>query len=134
MKITGRQYAQYLYQAVNDKNNSQIKDVIKKFVATLKDNNDLAKANQIVKQFIEIWHLEKKIISAEIISAKKIDVNTEKLLKNYLKKFSKTEEVIVEKKVDQNLLGGVIIKYRDKVLDGSLRTTLRELKDKMVKA
>lgn len=133
MKITAKQYAQCLYQVISGKNNNQLKDIIKKFVATLKDNNGLAKASQIVEQFIEIWHSDKKIISAKIATANKLDSKTEKLLVNYLKELSKANEVIVEKKVDQSLLGGVIIKYGDRVLDGSLRATLDELKNKMIK-
>ncbi|MEK7203453.1 MAG: ATP synthase F1 subunit delta [Patescibacteria group bacterium] len=132
MKITAKQYARYLYQATNNKEKEQLKEIIKNFVKILKDNNELTKINQIVEQFIEIWHFEKKIILAEIVSAKKIGMNTEKLLKNYIKEINKASEVIIEKKIDKSLLGGVVIKYNDKILDGSLKNSLKELKNKLI--
>ncbi|MDO9399110.1 MAG: ATP synthase F1 subunit delta [bacterium] len=133
MKITAKQYAQYLYQIVSDKENDQIKDVIEKFAIALKNNNDLVKANQIIKQFIEIWNFEKKIVEAEIISAKELDINIKKVLIDYIKELSKANEIIIKEKIDQNLLGGVIIKYGDKVLNGSLRNNLTEMRSRMIK-
>jgi len=41
--------------------------------------------------------------------------------------------VIMSEKVDKKLLGGIVIKYGDKVLNGSLKNSLVELKNKMVK-
>ena len=37
------------------------------------------------------------------------------------------------KKIDKNILGGVIIRYGDKVVDGSLKTQLEDLKEKLIK-
>ncbi|MEK7558177.1 MAG: ATP synthase F1 subunit delta [Patescibacteria group bacterium] len=133
MKTTAKQYAQYFYQIVRDKENEQLKDAVKEFAVVLKNNNDLAKANQIIELFVEIWNFEKRIVEAEITSAKKINIKTEELLIDYLKKLSKAEEILIKQKVDQSLLGGVIIKYRDKVLDGSVKATLDELKNKLIK-
>ncbi|MFH1232863.1 MAG: F0F1 ATP synthase subunit delta [Patescibacteria group bacterium] len=135
MKITAKQYGQYLYQITSDKSfdQSKLKDIIEKFVITLKNNNDLIKANSIVEQFVKIWNFENKIVEAEIISAKKIDIKIEQLLIDYIKEISKSDEIIIKKEIDQNLLGGVVIKYRDKVLDGSVRMTLGELKSKLIK-
>jgi len=135
MKITAKQYGQYLYQITSDKSfdQSKLKDIIEKFVITLKNNNDLIKANSIVEQFVKIWNFENKIVEAEIISAKKIDIKIEQLLIDYIKEISKSDEIIIKKEIDQNLLGGVVVKYRDKVLDGSVKATLDELKNKLIK-
>jgi len=62
-----------------------------------------------------------------------LDKETGKLLKNYITGLSGAKEVLVSEKTDKNILGGVIIKYGDKVLDGSLKTSLEELKEKMIK-
>ena len=133
MNVSSKQYAESLYQAVRDKNNSQIKDAIKNFFSILIQNNDILKAEEIVKEFEKIWNTEQGIIEAKIVSAKELNKNIVKLLNNYITELSGAEKVILNQKINKNILGGVIIKYEDKILDGSLRAKLNELKVKMVR-
>ena len=67
------------------------------------------------------------------MSARELNKETIKLLKSYVIKLSGAKEVVVDEQVDKNILGGVVIKYGDKVIDGSLKAQLEELKDKLVK-
>lgn len=133
MKISPKQYAEVLYQAVQDKKDSQVKSAIKSFVGILIENNDLKKANKIIEQFSNIWNKEKRIVEVEISSASELNKAVVSLLSSYVKKISGAEETIIKQKVDAKLLGGAIIKYGDKILDGSLRTRLEELRGAMVK-
>ena len=133
MNILPKQYAKSLYQAVQDKDNSQIKDAINNFFNILIQNNDMAKAEEIVVEFEKIWNIEYEIIEAEVVSAKELDKNTVKLLNDYIVGLSGAEKVILNQKINKNILGGAVIKYEDKILDGSLRMRLGELKTEMVK-
>ena len=133
MKITAKQYAESLYEAVQDKNNSQIKNSINTFFNILIQNNDLAKAEAIVKEFEKIWNIEQGIIEAKVVSAKELDNKIIKLLNNYITKLSGAEKVILNQKINKDILGGVVIKFEDKILDGSLRARLSELKSEMIK-
>ena len=133
MKITPKQYSESLYQAVQNKKDSEVKDAIGNFVKVLISNNDISKADEIIKQFVGIWNKEQGIVEAEVVSAKELDNKIAKLLNNYIVKLSGAEKVLVRQKVDKNILGGVVIKYGDKVLDGSLREKLNELKAEMIK-
>ncbi|MBU0637025.1 MAG: ATP synthase F1 subunit delta [Patescibacteria group bacterium] len=133
MKITTKQCALNLYKTIDNKSLKEIKINIKNFVKFLIKKNQLTKIDQIIEQFIKIWDFEKKIVETEIISTKELDIKTEKSLKKYIKDLTQAKEIIIKQKIDQSLLGGVIIKYRDKILDGSLRNSLRELKENMIK-
>ncbi len=133
MKIIPKQYAQSLYQAVRDKNDSQIKDAINNFFSILIQNNDMAKAEEVVVEFEKIWNMEQGIIEAKVVSAKELDNDIVKLLNDYIAELSGAKQVSLNQEVNKNILGGVIIKYKDKVLDGSLRMRLGELKSEMVK-
>lgn len=133
MKISPKQYAEVLFQAVQDKKDSQVKSAIKSFVGILIENNDLKKANKIIEQFSIIWNKEKGIVEVEISSASELNKTVVSLLSSYAKKISGAEETVIKQKVDAKLLGGAIIKYGDKILDGSLRTRLEELRGAMVK-
>ena len=133
MKIFAKQYAQSLHETVVDKSNNQIKDAINNFFDILVQNNDITKAEEIVKEFEKIWNMEHGIIEAEVVSAKELDNNIVKLLNNYIIELSGAEKVILNQKINKDILGGVIIKFEDKILDGSLRARLGELKREMVK-
>lgn len=133
MNISSRQYAESLYEAVRDKNDSQIKDAINNFFNILVQNNDMAKAEEVVKEFEETWDREQGIIKAKVVSAKELDNDIVKLLNNYIAELSGAKKVSLNQEVNKNILGGVIIKYEDKILDGSLRARLNELKVEMVK-
>ena len=133
MKITAKQYAESLYEAVKEKKDSQIKDAIKNFFNILIQNNDIVKTEDIVKEFEKIWNIEEGIIEAEVISAKELDNKIIKLLNNYIAELSGAEKVNLKQKINKNILGGVIIKFEDKILDGSLRARLNKLRVKMTK-
>jgi len=133
MKILAKQYALSLYQALENKNNAEVKNVIKKFIIILIKNNQLTKIDEIIREFIKIWNREKKIIEAELTGARELKSDVIKNIRNYILVITKANEVCLETKVDKNILGGVIIKYGDKVLDGSLKGRLIDLKSKMIK-
>lgn len=140
MKITPKQYGEALYQAVKGlpagkagKKDSQVKSGIENFIKVLVSNNDISKLDKIVEQFGKIWNREESIVEAEITSARELDKKIIKLLNGYIAELSEAEKIILKQSVNKNILGGVIIKYEDKVLDGSLRMKLEALKINMIK-
>ncbi len=133
MKIIPKQYAESLYQSVQNKKDSQIKSAIENFVKLLIVNNDIAKADKIIEQFKKIWNKEEAVVEAEVVSARELDKAIVKLLKGYIAELSGAGKVDLKQKVDKNILGGVVVKYGDKVLDASLKTQLEELKENIIK-
>lgn len=133
MKVLPKQFALSLYESVEGKSAAQVKAVIGKFVELIAKKNMLSKSEKIAGQFIKIWNEKHGIVEAEVLSAKSLNKETVKLLKGYIIKLSGAKEVIVGEKVDKILLGGVVIKYGDKIIDGSLKAALAELKEKLIK-
>jgi len=133
MKITTKQLALSLYEFLDGKSPSQAKHVIKKFVELLAEKNQLAGAEKIIAEFIKIWHAKHGIIEVLATSASGLAKAELKLLKNYIVDLSGAKEVLLSEKNDKNILGGVIIRYGDKILDGSIRTSLSELKNQLIK-
>jgi F-type H+-transporting ATPase subunit delta len=71
-------------------------------------------------------------VQAEIISAKPLEASDVKQITAALEKLS-GKAVVVTKREDADLLGGVVAKVGDTVYDGSLRTQLRNLRDELTK-
>jgi F-type H+-transporting ATPase subunit delta len=133
MKITAKQFALSLYESVDGKSAAQVKPVIEKFVLLLAGKNQLVKAEKIIAEFVKIWNLKRGVVEAGVTSARELDRETVKFLKSYLMTFSGAKEVKLSQEVDEKLLGGVVIRYGDKILDGSLKTALVDLKEKLIK-
>lgn len=133
MRVTVKQYAQSLYEITKKKKGSQVKADIKKFVEILVKNNDLKLAEKVVNEFIKIRNKEEGIVEAEITSARRLDTTVTKMLNKYIIKLSGAKIVVLKKDLDKDLLGGVVIKYGDKILDGSMKTKLSDLREGMLK-
>jgi len=131
MRITSKQYAVSLFECVSDKNKKETEQIVKDFAKVLVMNNDINKHEAVVVEFLKIWNRKNKIIDAEITSANEIAKADIKKISDYIKDLSGAETVNLEMSLDESLIGGVIMKYGDKILDGSLKTRLNTLKNKM---
>lgn len=133
MKITAKQLALSLYESLDGKTPGQVKQVIEEFVKLLAETNQLSAVDKIVAEFIKIWHLKHGIVEAQATSSNGLNKIEIKLLKDYVANLSGAKEVSLSQQIDKNILGGVVIRYGDRVLDGSLKTQLTELKEKLIK-
>jgi F-type H+-transporting ATPase subunit delta len=89
---------------------------------------DAARAiNQIYEQLLDEEHGIKR---AEVVAATGLDEEAVSSLKGTLKKLV-GQEVQLEVKEDPSLIGGVVARVGDLVLDGSVKSQLESLKDSL---
>lgn len=131
MKINPKQYAEALYESVREKSKKEIEQILDNFVKVLIVNSDTFKAESIMNEFNKVWNNKEGIVEAKILTAKKLDKKTLSLLNSYLMEILKVKKVNIQASEDEKLLGGVIIKYNDKILDGSIKTKLNTLGNKL---
>lgn len=128
MKITSKQYAVSLYESTNNLPEAELVERIKNFVNIIKKNNDFSLGREIVQQYYKYYRTKKNISKIEVISSRKLDLET---LNNILKKFSK--QVEIEEKIDQSLIGGIVIKIDENTLiDGSVKRKLEDLQKELI--
>ena len=132
MKITAKQYAQCLYELTSTQSEDKIKDILSKFVVLLDKRHALNLAPAISVAFTELWNREHGEVVAELTSARELKSEAKELITNYLKNKSGATEVILDENVDKSILGGFILKYNNKIIDASLRSSLEELKTQMM--
>ena len=131
MKISARQYAQGLYDSVIEKTEPQIKAGLKNFTAVLAKNQDFNKVKEIIERFEGIWEREHGEVRAELLSARELGPTAREMVLEYLKKRTDAKKIMLQEETDKKLLGGFVLKYNSKVLDGSLKTSLVELKEEI---
>jgi len=102
-------------------------DVIVNFLKVLVDNGRLSDLVSINETFLEFLDVENGRLRVLITGSSKLDDATIAGIKTALTaKFKK--EIIIKEKVDQSILGGIIIKIGDMIIDGSLVKDLNNIR------
>ena len=83
----------------------------------------------IAQEFHHLYNVKKQIQSAQITTTIPLDPE---LISEFKKQIEKTfgKEVELNEKIDEDLVGGFILKLEDQQIDNSLSSKLRELKMK----
>lgn len=127
MKITTKQYAKALLELTKDKREDEIDSIVLKFSKELKRQKKLKDADEILDRFSEIYNKESGIIEVEIISAREINDDQVDKIKSFIKDKYEAKKVMITKKIDEEIKGGIILKIGDEVIDGSISKKLKNL-------
>ena len=128
MKITAQQYAESLLSALESVKPSDHDRVIENFLKILSQNGDMALYEKVIKEF-EILDKKKKGISeAEVIFSKEAE-NNSKILDELNRIVGKKVEM--KQKIDENIIGGIVVKVDDTLIDASLKTQLKTLNQQL---
>jgi F-type H+-transporting ATPase subunit delta len=124
--LTAEQQAQALIGICGDEMGSKACN----FVSILADNKRLALLPEISSLFEQLKANQEKSVDVQVISAYDLAEGAEQKLAEALK--TKLErDVRVDTVVDSELLGGVLIRAGDLVIDGSVRGRLNKLAEAM---
>lgn len=107
-----------------------VNDNFRNFLSQLAENKRLALLATIVELFQQFLAEEKRFADVELLSAFPIEDGEAANLVEALKKRLGVE-VRVSKKVDPALIGGVLIRAGDTVIDGSVRGRLNKLVEQL---
>ena len=133
MALATRAYARALYEAALDKKKPEIKSLVINFLQLLKEKNGLSRIEEILSQIEEIDDTENHRLRAEVTSASRLDEASLGKLESFLHKRTGAKEVVWEKKIDKKVLGGVILKFQDTILDLSLAGRIEALAEEIKK-
>lgn len=104
----------------------------KNLVFLLLDGERLAELPGISREVDAMIEAQAGRVTAEVTSAKPLDAQDVSKIQVALEKLS-GKKVVVEHKLDPDLLGGAVAKVGDTVYDGSLRNALRQLREELSK-
>jgi F-type H+-transporting ATPase subunit delta len=131
-KIQAQQYASALFNSLLGKSKQESEDVLRNFIHVLSRNNDFSSSEKIISEFSLLWNRYAGILEAEIISPYPLDSKSENDVKLFLSERTGAKEIVLKTTVFRDILGGLVIKYQDRVLDGSFKAKLSLLKDRMI--
>ncbi len=125
MKFNHRQYAQALHEALADTAPKDQDKVIENFIEVLKAKGDLAEYEKIIAAY-EVYDREQRGVTEVEVTTAEGSTKVNKSLIDDLNKIVGSD-IEVKEKVDSNLIGGVVIRAGDTLIDGSIKNQLDQL-------
>ena len=120
--LTSEQKAQFFIDVCGEKLTKEVKN----FIFVLSENNRLGLVSDIAELFESYKALLEQTIDISVESAFELsDAQSEKLAQALSKKLDR--KVVIASTVNQELIGGVIIRANDLVIDASVRGKIAKL-------
>lgn len=104
-----------------------VSDLVRRFVGTVAKNRRLFALSGMIEAFGRLLAAERGEVVAEVKSAKKLTQKQVDALSKELKAATGSD-VAIEAEVDENLIGGLVVKVGSRMVDSSIRTKLQNLK------
>lgn len=128
---TVQQYANTLYEVLEDTHSKDHQKVIDNFIAILFENSQSELYPEIVKIVESLAKQKKDIKKVEITTAKPLEVVEELELIKELNAYL-GGNIELKKVVDQGLISGLVIKVNDVVIDGSVKKRIEKMKSQII--
>lgn len=106
----------------------KIPEYVVSFIELLCENGHIQSFSDCVKEYEKIYKALNSVSSARIVSAVELSSEEQTMIVNKLEGLI-GNTVIAEYEIDDSILGGLIIYVDDKVIDGSIRHKLKEIKE-----
>jgi len=100
------------------------------FLKIILDKRRASEFFDIKNEFQVAVHRHNNILEATVISAVAISEEQSEKIKKSLKVVT-GNDILIKNKVDETLIGGVVIYIGDKVIDGSVKKKLSDLKEEL---
>lgn len=125
--LTAEQRAKALLEVCGD----ELGDKVRNFIRVLAENKRLELLADIQTQFEQLKANQEKSVDVDVVSAFALDDDIAQKLAQALRG-KLQREVTINASVDSSLLGGVLVRAGDVVIDGSVRGRLQKLAQAMI--
>lgn len=111
----------------------RLEPVLLDFFNLLLDRNRIELLRDIGEVFAELVEADGGLVRARVVTAIALPADLETKLRDKLAQVT-GKNVVLEKKVDPAVLGGVCVTLGDRIIDGTVRTNLDRLRKKLATA
>lgn len=122
-KLLPRHYGKILYYCTRDLSGAELTAAVKNFISFVARRHNIKQIKVITNVFIDYARQQEGIMDITVVSARPLSA---RLLDEITGQFGKGALAACE--IDKELLGGVLVKTRAKILDGSVKAQLAAMK------
>jgi F-type H+-transporting ATPase subunit delta len=105
-------------------------ELVYNFLCLLAEKGRISLFEEIQKDFVERYNRSQNLLDVEVTTCVPL---TEELRQKLIQKLQRQtgKNVSVTEKVDESILGGVVVKYDNTVIDGSVKNRFNELSKRL---
>ena len=108
----------------------EISNVMRSFLTLLFNKGRISYLRQITTYYFKLADELKGIVRANLVSAAELPSEKFEEIRNALSKMT-GKEVVLDAEQDPSIIGGVVTKIGDLVLDGSIKTQLENMRESL---
>lgn len=102
------------------------------FVSLIIRKKRAASLPEIAKQFVAMYNDYKHILNVEIQTASPLDNTLREKLIEKIKEQTHSSQILLDEKINEDVIGGFALRYKDKLYDATIRRQLNELRKELV--
>ena len=110
----------------------RLSSLTEQFLALLLDRDRLAFVPSVVASYRYLLNQAKGRVEATVIAAAPLGSTAVERLRESLRRLS-GKDVILQEEADPELIGGVVVEFEGKIYDGSVRTQLERMKERIAR-
>jgi len=114
---------------INSLFSKHVRPEVLKFLLLLIDNDRIKHLSGINDEFIKLADIKQNTLNMTIISATELDESHITKIKEKYRKIYNAARVRANIEIDKSLIGGIMLKIGDKVIDGSVKGRLESFKE-----
>jgi F-type H+-transporting ATPase subunit delta len=107
-------------------------DTTRDFIGLLTDKRREGELANVATNFISSYNEMKGIASATVVTATALTGDALADMKSYVSTLLGKADIDLTNDVDPSIIGGIVIKYEDKLLDKSVSKELREIRKQLI--
>ncbi|MGI8587914.1 MAG: ATP synthase F1 subunit delta [Chloroflexia bacterium] len=104
---------------------------VHKMLYLLADRGRIASLPRVAEEFTAMANKEQGIVVATVVTAVPLDEKHERAVAERLKTLANAKQVELRNHVDPRIIGGIIARIGDELYDGSIRTRLAQLAERI---
>ncbi len=122
--MQAEQYAKALFEALHESRPEDHEKILDNFVRVLSQNGDLKLYDLIEAAYQKLETADQGIKEVEITTAQ--PQKSKEILEHLNKIIG--GKVQIKEKIDQDIIGGVVVRVDDTLIDGSIKNSLKQLR------
>lgn len=112
----------------------KVNDLTLKFLLQITDHKREALLKTICQEFIKQYNHSHNIATVSLTTASALNEAQRKEIVDFVKNSYNFSSIQLEEIVDEDLIGGLILRIDDQQIDGSIRRKLQDIKQELIQA
>ncbi|MEK7211898.1 MAG: F0F1 ATP synthase subunit delta [Patescibacteria group bacterium] len=127
-KLSAKKIAIAFYEETRGKTQEDAEKTIRGLVRFLAKKNAFKLSDKIIVEYEKYHNKMADVVKLDVKSARSLTGEMKKVIESWAEKNLNAKKVVLNETVDAEILGGVVLRHNDLLLDASVRTMINKMR------